>query len=63
MQQRTDHLLQMAREHRGELSRTLKSLDTSNSILRRTQRELIVARRQADEAGLMKGIPSCHIVF
>jgi len=54
MQQRADRLLASARERQGELARTLKSLDISNSILSRTQRELIVARKQADEARLMK---------
>jgi signal transduction histidine kinase/CheY-like chemotaxis protein len=54
MQQRADHLLGLARDRRGELSRALKSLDITNSLLRRTQRELITARKQAEEARLMK---------
>ena len=54
MQQRADHLLEVARDRQGELNRVLKSLDLTNALLRRTQRELIVARRQADEARLMK---------
>jgi len=54
MQQRADHLLELARDRQGELSRALKSLDIANAILRRTQRELIVARKQAEEARLMK---------
>lgn len=54
MQQRADHLLELARDHQGELTNALKSLDMSNTILRRTQRELIAARKQAEEARLMK---------
>jgi len=54
MQQRADRLLKEARDSRGELSRALHSLDKTNWILRRTQRELILARRQAEEARLMK---------
>ena len=54
MQQRADHLLELARNRQGELSNALKSLDTANAILQRTQRELIAARKQADEARLMK---------
>jgi signal transduction histidine kinase/CheY-like chemotaxis protein len=54
MQQRADHLLDLARDRQGELNRTLKSLENSNLMLRRTQRELIAARRQAEEARLMK---------
>jgi len=54
MQQRADHLLELARDRQGELASALKSLDIANSILRRTQRELIVARRQAEQARLMK---------
>jgi signal transduction histidine kinase/CheY-like chemotaxis protein len=54
MQQRADHLLELARDRQGELNRALKSLDISNVMLRRTQRELITARKQADTARLMK---------
>jgi signal transduction histidine kinase/CheY-like chemotaxis protein len=54
MQQRADHLLELARDRQGELSNALKSVDTANAILRRTQRELIAARKQAEEARLMK---------
>lgn len=54
MQQRANHLLELARDRQGELSRALKSLDISNTLLRRTQRELIAARKQAEEARLMK---------
>lgn len=54
MQERADRLLELARDRQGELARTLKSLDIANTILRRTQRELITARKQAEEAQLMK---------
>jgi signal transduction histidine kinase/CheY-like chemotaxis protein len=54
MQQRTDQLLAEVRNHRAELSRTLKSSDLANTLLRRTQRELIHARKQAEEARRMK---------
>jgi len=54
MQQRADHLLELARERQSELASALKSVDTSNAILRRTQRELIAARQEAEEARLMK---------
>ncbi len=53
-QQRADRLLGLARDRQGELNRALKSLDTSNSLLQRSQRELIAARRQAERAQLMK---------
>ncbi len=54
MQQQADQLLELARDRQGQLARTLKTLDNSNIILRRTQAELIAARRQADEARIMK---------
>jgi signal transduction histidine kinase/CheY-like chemotaxis protein len=54
MQQRADNLLELARDRQGELNRALKSLDISNVLLRRTQRELIAARKQAETARLMK---------
>ena len=54
MQQRSDHLLELARDRQGELNNALKSLDIANAILRRTQRELVTARKQAEEARLMK---------
>ncbi len=54
MQQRADDLLKLARDRQGELARALKTLDLTNTLLRRTQRELIIARRQADQARLMK---------
>jgi signal transduction histidine kinase len=54
MQQRADMLLDEVRNHRAELSRALKSSEIANALLRRTQRELIVARKHADEARQMK---------
>jgi signal transduction histidine kinase/CheY-like chemotaxis protein len=54
MQQEAAHLLEVARDHQGELNRTLKSLDLTNAILLRTQRELVFARQQAEEAQRLK---------
>ncbi|NOZ27780.1 MAG: response regulator [Chloroflexi bacterium] len=54
MQKRADQLLEMARDRQVELGRALKSLEWANAIQRRTQRELAVARRQAEEARRMK---------
>ncbi len=54
MQQRADDLLRLARERQAELSNALRSVDMANAILRRTQRELITARKEAEEARLMK---------
>ncbi len=54
MQQRADGLLEVARDRQGELNRVLKSLDMANTLLRRTQGELVGARKHAEEAQLMK---------
>ena len=54
MQQRADRLLGLARDRQGELVSALKSLDIANALLRRTQRELIAARKHEEEARLMK---------
>jgi signal transduction histidine kinase/CheY-like chemotaxis protein len=54
MQQRADQLLEEVRNHRVELSRTLKSSEIANLLLRRTQQELITARKQAEEAQRLK---------
>jgi signal transduction histidine kinase len=54
MQQRADYLLELARDRQAELSRALKSLKNSNTMLCRMQRELIIARRHAEEARLLK---------
>jgi len=53
-QQRANRLLEETRDRRAELSRTVKSLDLANALLRRTQNELVWARKQADEARRMK---------
>jgi signal transduction histidine kinase/CheY-like chemotaxis protein len=54
MQQRADRLLEEVRAHRSQLSRTLKSSEIVNALLRRTERELIAARKQADQARRLK---------
>ncbi len=54
MQQEARRLLEVARDREGKLNCTLKSLDLAHSLLLRTQRELIFARRQAEEAQRMK---------
>ncbi|MEW5958453.1 MAG: HAMP domain-containing sensor histidine kinase, partial [Chloroflexota bacterium] len=54
MQQRAERLLDEVRNQRAELSRVLKSTEITNSLLRRTQRELIIARKQAEEARRLK---------
>jgi signal transduction histidine kinase/CheY-like chemotaxis protein len=54
MKQRADRLLAEVRNHRAELSRALKSSEIANSLLRRTQRELVNARKQAEQARRMK---------
>jgi signal transduction histidine kinase/CheY-like chemotaxis protein len=53
-QQRADCLLELARDRQGELNRVLKSLNVTSGLLHRTQRELAVAYRQAEEARQMK---------
>ena len=54
MQRQADDTLEVARDRQGELARALKALDNSYIILRRTQRELVAARKQAEQAQLMK---------
>ena len=54
MQREADETLEVARDRQGELARALKALDNSFIVLRRTQRELVAARKQAEEAQLMK---------
>lgn len=54
MQRQADETLELARDRQGELARALKALDNNYIVLRRTQRELIAARKQAEEAQLMK---------
>ncbi len=53
-QRRADELMEQTRVHRGELSRTLKSLELSYSLQRRLQDELIAARNEANAARQMK---------
>lgn len=54
MQQQADQLLDQVRDRQAELGRVLKSSELANSLLRRTQHELIAARRQADQARRLK---------
>ncbi|HIQ06543.1 MAG TPA: hypothetical protein EYH31_12830, partial [Anaerolineae bacterium] len=54
MQQRATEWLEEARNHRAELSRVAKSLELYTELLRRSQRELAFARRQAEKARRMK---------
>jgi len=49
-QQQSMEMLEESRDRQGELNRTLKSLDLTNYVLRRTQRELVFAKQQAEEA-------------
>jgi signal transduction histidine kinase/CheY-like chemotaxis protein len=53
-QQRSVQLLQEARENRAAVSRAYKSLEIAYTIQRKIQDELLVARKQADEARQMK---------
>jgi signal transduction histidine kinase/CheY-like chemotaxis protein len=54
MKQQADHALELARDRQQELNRTVKSLDLTNTLLSRTQRALILAHKQADDARRMK---------
>lgn len=54
MRQRSDSLLEEVRSHRAELSRALKSSESANMLLRRTEQELITARRHAEQARRLK---------
>lgn len=54
MEERADTLLEEARQRQGQLANALKSVDTSNHILRRTKRELIAARQEAEQARSLK---------
>jgi signal transduction histidine kinase/CheY-like chemotaxis protein len=53
-QQWSDRLLQEARDHRAEASRAFKSLDIAYSIQAKIQDELLLARKEADNARQMK---------
>lgn len=54
MQQQATEALEEARSHRAELTRAVKSLELYAGLLRRSQRELAFARRQAEKARRMK---------
>ncbi|MCL5995848.1 MAG: hybrid sensor histidine kinase/response regulator [Chloroflexi bacterium] len=54
MQQQTDKLLVETQNQQAELKRTLKSLELATYLLERSNRELEIARRHADEARRMK---------
>jgi signal transduction histidine kinase/CheY-like chemotaxis protein len=53
-QRQTLSLLKDARERQGELGRALKNLETLYGIQQRMERELILAKQQAEEAGRAK---------
>jgi signal transduction histidine kinase/CheY-like chemotaxis protein len=61
MQQRADQLLDKVRDRQAELNRMVKSLDLAYALQKRTQRELILARQQAEQARLMKGQYAANI--
>jgi signal transduction histidine kinase/CheY-like chemotaxis protein len=54
MLEQSNHLLSETRSHRGELSKALKNITLANELQRRTEKELIVARKGAEEARIMK---------
>ncbi len=51
---RIKELLEETRQHRGELARMVKSLEIVTNIQKRMESELIIAKKQAEEAGLAK---------
>jgi signal transduction histidine kinase/CheY-like chemotaxis protein len=53
-QQRANRLLAETRTHRIQLSRTLQSAEIANTRLRRVERELTIAKREAEEARRLK---------
>lgn len=53
-EQQAAQLLDEVRSHRGQLSQMLKSYALANARLRRAERELIIARKQSDEARRIK---------
>ena len=59
--QRADQLFDEASTRHIALNRTLKSLELANDLQRRTQYELAVARKQADEARRMKEMFAANI--
>lgn len=54
MYQQMQVLLEETRQHRAELTRVLKASEISNEALRRLQNELIYARKQAEQAQVIK---------
>jgi signal transduction histidine kinase/CheY-like chemotaxis protein len=52
--QQAGQLLAETRRHRGELSKALKNLTLANDLQRRTEKELIIARKSAEEARVLK---------
>ena len=59
--QRADRLFDEASARQIALNQTLKSLELANDLQRRTQYELAVARKQADEARRMKEMFAANI--
>jgi signal transduction histidine kinase/CheY-like chemotaxis protein len=54
MQQRADKLLVESQDRAGKLNSTVRSLELTSNLLKRSNRELEIARRFADEARHMK---------
>jgi signal transduction histidine kinase len=50
MNQRANQLLGLVGDQQLELKRTVKSLEQVNTLQRRTQQELVLARQRAEEA-------------
>lgn len=59
--QRADRLFEESSKRQVELNETLKSLDLANELQQRTQYELAVARKRADEARRMKEMFAANI--
>ncbi|MBW7886103.1 MAG: response regulator [Caldilineaceae bacterium] len=53
-QRNAEQLLQETRGHQAAVSKALKSSETANRVLRRTERELVAARKQAETAQRIK---------
>jgi signal transduction histidine kinase/CheY-like chemotaxis protein len=54
MLDQSNKLLHETRDHRGELSKAVKALKLATDLQRRTEQELILARRSSEEARFMK---------
>ncbi len=54
MQKQTHAILEQTREHRAELSRALKSLEIAYTIQNRMQHDLMIAKKMAEEAGVIR---------